>query len=388
MTQHPIPLQYVHTMARFQAKRWFLLAGLAAALLACGGKKDAGAKGRLPPLVVVSAVQARDVNVEVHAPIDLRPLAQSDVGSKTLGYLDAVFVDRGDKVTRGQVIAVIRPSDLPDQLAAQRSAYGLAKANYDRAQKLAPSGIISQQELQAATSAMAAAQAQTTAIAKKLGETRITSPLDGVVSVRRLDPGALVGLPAGGGIVTIVQIDRLRVFVTVPERELKGVTAGKKAHVELDAMPGKSFTGSVVRLAPTLDPQTRTLDAEVQIANPDGELRPGMFGRGAIVVDTHPHAVVVPAAAVQISEGKRYVFVVEGEKARRREITTGVDEGSELEVTSGLREGDEIVVAGIDGLADNSAIRITRNVDPYTGAKAQAASATPRASAKPASSHD
>jgi len=375
-----------------------LLLGLS--LAACGGKKDAGPHARPPPLVVVSKVQARDVNVEVHAPIDLRPLAQADVGSKTLGVLDAVFVDRGDKVKRGQLIALVRPSDLPDQLAAARStlaqtqaSLALARTNYERASKLAPSGVVSQQELQAATSAMAtaeaaeaAAKAQAAALATRLGETRIDSPLDGVVAVRRLDPGALVGLISGGAIVTIVRVDTMRVFITVTERELKGVTIGKSAHVELDALPGKSFTGNVVRLAPMIDPQTRTLDAEVQIPNPEGELRPGMFGRGAIVIETHPHAVIVPAQAIQISEGKRFVFVLEGDKARRREITTGVDEGTALEVLSGLREGDDIVIAGIDGLGDNSPVRVTRDVDPYTGARTQAE--PPRVPDKPAKIRD
>jgi RND family efflux transporter MFP subunit len=380
-----------------------LLLGLSLVLPACDGKKAVGPRARPPPLVVASKVSVRDVNVEVHAPIDLRPLAQSDVGSKTLGVLDAVFVDRGDKVKRGQLIALVRPSDLPDQLAAARStlaqtsaSLALARTNYERAAKLAPSGVVSQQELQSTTSALATAEAaeaaaksQAAALATRLGETRIEAPLEGVVSVRRLDPGALVGLPAGGGIVTIVKIDTLRVFITVTERELKGVSVGKDAHVELDALPGKSFTGKVVRLAPTLDPQTRTLDAEVQIGNPDGELRPGMFGRGAIVLETHPRAVVVPSSAIQISEGRRYVFVLEGEKARRREITTGVDEGPWLEVTAGLREVEEIVTAGIDGLADNSQVRVTRDIDPFTGARSQAEpAASPGSATKPPTTRD
>ncbi|HEY6912305.1 MAG TPA: efflux RND transporter periplasmic adaptor subunit, partial [Myxococcales bacterium] len=162
---------------------------------------------RPPPLVAVSHVQVRDVEETVHAPVDLRPLLQADVGAKTLGYLDAVLVDRGDAVKKGQLVALVRPSDLPDQLAAARSvasqaesAAALARANLDRARALAPAGRVSKQDLQQAETALAAALAaqagarsQVGALAVKLGETRITSPLDGVVSARRLDPGALVG---------------------------------------------------------------------------------------------------------------------------------------------------------------------------------------------------
>ncbi|MGA7743888.1 MAG: efflux RND transporter periplasmic adaptor subunit, partial [Polyangia bacterium] len=178
-----------------------VVAALAVSLaaLACS-KGEAGptTRARIAPQVVVAKVAARDVPVEVHAPVDLRALEQVDVGSKVLGYVDAVLVDRGDRVRRGQVIALVRPSDLPDQLAAARSVFGqtkasavLARTNYERASKLAPSGVVSQQELQSATaalasaeSAQAAAQAQISGLAIRLGETRITSPIDGAIAAR------------------------------------------------------------------------------------------------------------------------------------------------------------------------------------------------------------
>jgi hypothetical protein len=112
------------------------------------------------------------------------------------------------------------------------------------------------------------------------------------------------------------------------------------------------------------------LDAEVQLANPEGDLRPGMFGRGAIVVDTHPHALTVPASALQLSEQKANVFVLEGDHVRRREVTLGQDEGTWLEVTSGLHEGEEIVTAGIDVLGDGMQVRVQRGIDPFTGGQA------------------
>ncbi len=357
--------------------------------IACSNNKEHGAgKVRPAPLVVVTKVAARDVNVEVHAPIELRPLAQAEVGSKTLGYLDAVLVERGDKVKRGQLLALVRPSDLPDQLVAARGSLSqaqasasLARGNLERVSGLAPKGVVSQQELQQAQAAVAtaeaqeaAAKAQVAAYATRLGETQITSPLDGVVAVRRLDPGALVGPTAGAGIMTIARIDVLRVFVTVTEREAPLVKVGQKARVEVDALAGKDIGGSVVRLAPTLDPATRTLDAEVQIDNASGELRPGMFGRGSIVVDVHPNAAVIPATALQITNGKRFVFVLAGDKVSRREIETGVDEGTWLEVIKGVSAGEEVVTIGIDAISDGSTVRVSRDVDPFKG---RAPEATP-----------
>jgi RND family efflux transporter MFP subunit len=364
--------------------------------MGCGKAQSGSApKGRLAPSVVVAKVVARDVPVEVQAPVDLRPLEQADVGSKVLGYVDAIFVERGDRVKKGQIIALVRPSDLPDQLAAARSSIGqikaqaaLARTNFERANKLAPSGVVSQQELQSASAALASAQsaeasaqAQISGLAIRLGETRITSPITGYVSTRRLDPGALVGPPGGGAIVTIVRMDRLRVFLTLNEIDAMGISVGMDAHVELDALPGRSFLGKVVRVAPAFDPLTRTLEAEVQLANDSGELRPGMYGRGFIRREVHPNTPVVSVNAVQISSQQKYVFVLHDTKVERRAITTGaeVDDGSALEVRSGLAPGDEVVIAGADGLADGTTVRVARDVNPYSGAAT--ATGPPRAEA-------
>jgi len=350
------------------------LAIAALALLpACKGGRG-GPGVRPPPAVAVAKVEVRDVPVEVRAPVDLRPLVQADVGAKTLGYLDAVLVDRGDHVKRGQVLALVRPSDLPDQLEAARVAFELAKANRDRAEKLAPTGVVSEQELQGAQTQYQATSAQLAALGVRLGETKITSPLDGVVSQRRLDPGVLVGPNAGTGqILQVQRIDVLRVFIPVNERDAAAIHPGLEAHVEFDALPGQSLAGRVVRVSPAFDPVARTLDAEVHLQNP-GNLRPGMYGRGAIVTAVHQGAVVVPVAAVQISNDRSYVYVLQGDKVRRVEVKTGVDGGDWLEVVSGLSPGDEVVTAGTDVLADGSAVRPVRDSELFGGAAAAAGS--------------
>ncbi|TMA28389.1 MAG: efflux RND transporter periplasmic adaptor subunit [Deltaproteobacteria bacterium] len=355
---------------------------LAAACSKGGGE---AVRTRPAPLVAVAKVTVRDVEESVRAPVDLRPLLQAEVGVKSVGYLDAVLVDRGDRVRKGQLLALVRPSDLPDQLAAARSAaaqaqaaVALARANRDRAVALAPSGRISRQELQQAETALAAAEAAAAAagsqvggLAVKLGETRITSPLDGVVSARRLDPGALVGPGTNtGAILTVDQVDVLRLFVSVNEGEVQRLKLGQIAHIELDSMPGRRWDGNVVRLAPALDPATRTLEAEVQLDNRRGELRAGMYGRASIVTGVHPGALTVPVGAVQMSNGRNFVYALQGDKVQRREVKLGVDGEDWLEVLSGLQSEEEVVTAGLEGLADGSQIRAARNVDPYGGAAA------------------
>jgi RND family efflux transporter MFP subunit len=386
-------------MQRRESFQLLPIIGALAFALSCSSK-DTVSRGRPPPIVTVQRAQRRDVPVEIHAPVDLRPLEQAEVGAKTLGYLDAVFVDRGDLVKKGQLLALVRPSDLPDQLSAARSALAqaqaaaaLARANYERAKELAPNGIVSRQDLHQAATALAsaeaaeaAAKAQAGALGTRLGEMRITSPLNGVVLQRRLDPGALVGPPSGGAILSIARVDVLRVFIAVNERSTTGIGIGKDAHVELDALPGRSFHGRVVRLAPAFDPTTRTLDAEVHLINDSGLLRPGMYGRGSIVVEVHPQAFVVPGAALQVSAGQKFIYVANSEQVQRRQVEVGVDEGEWVEITKGLSNGDEFVTAGADGLSDGVVVRVVRDVDPFSGAKL--ADDAAGASKSPATSQD
>ncbi len=345
----------------------------------------------------VTRVDARDVAIETHAPVDLRPVEQADVGSKLLGYIDAVLVDRGDVVRRGQLVAMVRPSDLPDQLTAARgtlaqvdASVALAKASVERANRLAPNGLISKAEVDAAEAQLqstqagrASAEAQIAAIGTRLGETRIESPMNGVVLVRRLDPGALVGPPGGGAIVTVARTDVLRVFVSVKEREAGAVMLGQPASVEVDAVPGRTFVGKVTRISPAFDAATRTLEAEVRIANDDGVLRPGMYGRGAIELSRHPNAAVIPVEGLILSAQKAYAFVLNGTKVSRRAIELGYDGGNWLEVTKGLSPGDEIVVAGADGLADGAEVRVARPEAPAPSASASAAPAASATAGKP-----
>ena len=270
-------------------------AALATAVLsACGGRPPAAARDRPPPLVSVARVEARDVPVEVRAPVDLRPL---DPGRRRLE--DARLPGRRARRPRrprdasGQLLALVRPSDLPDQLAAARSTLAqaqssaaLARTNYDRAKVLAPDAVVSQQELQQAQTPDRTTrrrrsrrrESQIAALAVRLGETRITSPLTGVVVQRRLDPGALVGPPGGGAIVTVARVDVLRVFITVNERELAGVARrqgrarrGRRAARAVvrgqgrprrpDAGPGDAHAG---RRGAARQPQRRALPGHVR----------------------------------------------------------------------------------------------------------------------------
>ena len=181
--------------------------------------------------------------------------------------------------------------------------------------------------------------------------------------------------PQTGALLSVARIDTLRVFIGVRERDAKEVAVGQTTEVQVDALPGQTFQGRVVRLAPAFDPLTRTLEVEVHLDNSAGKLRPGMYGRAAIKTSVHPQALVVPEGAIQLSNDKAFVFVVREGKTQRLRVQLGIDDGEWLEVKQGLAAADEVIVAGIDGLSDGMPVRTVAQVDVYTGAKATPAGA-------------
>lgn len=341
--------------------------------LSCA-EKSATAKARLAPLVEVQPAKTVDVPVLARAHVELRPLEQAEVSSKTIGYLDAVLVDRGDVVKKGQLLALVRPSDLPDQLLAAKSAVSqaqasqaLARTNLERAATLAPRGLVSQQELQnlsnaasASEAQLAAAQAQLGALATRLGETRLEAPFAGVVVARNGDPGTLVGAPNGRPVLTVARQDTLRAVVSLTEKQAPQVRVGQRADLRFDAFGAKVFEAHVDRLAPTFDAASRSLQVELRLPNPEGELRAGMYGRAEVELERHSQAVVVPAQAVQLSNEQAYVFILDGDVARRKAVVVGEEMGDEFEITQGVAAGAPIIVRGIDGLADGAKVRVSQ----------------------------
>lgn len=364
-----------------------LLAGFAG----CASKSAQSPPKKRPPLVTVATPEVRDVAVTLSYTVDLRPVEQADLQSKVQGYVEKIFVDRGDAVKKGQLLAEIRPSDLPEQVSQARenvgqteASYKLATENARRARELFQRGMVSradldqaEAQLQIAQSARGSARAGMGMVSTRLSETRLVAPFGGWVSNRALDPGALVQPgPQNQTILTVMRIDQVRVFVSVLENQAPLVHRGQSANITVDALPGRSFAGTVTRVPPSLDPNTRTLSTEIVIPNADGALKPGMYGRAELTVETHPHAVVLPVEAVIAEEGQRSVFVVDkikpppdgkgppGGVARRVPVQVGFDGGDWLEIQSGLVGDEAVIVAGIDMVGDGVPVAVARKNAP------------------------
>jgi RND family efflux transporter MFP subunit len=204
-------------------------------------------------------------------------------------------------------------------------------------------------QVQQAQSSLRDAQAQ-------LAQTRIASPIEGIVSERRMDPGAMA--TPGAPILTVVDIRRLWLDVPVQEQEAAQVTPGLRAEARFDAQPGRVYSGRVIRLNPAANPQSRAVTARVEIQNSDRRIKPGMFGRVRLVTERRPNVLVVPREAVVRDENAAYVFVAQEETAIRRPVQIGEEQGDVIEIRSGVEPGDQVLVQGHQQLKDGAKIRV------------------------------
>lgn len=239
-----------------------------------------------------------------------------------------------------------------DEVAAQvrsaEAAQAQATAELDKARS----------DVVAAEARVAVAEADARRAEAMAGYTKILAPYDGVVTRRHVDTGHLT-VPGGASdpLFVVARTDRVRIAVGVPEASAPLVGVGDRAELSLQALDGRIFEGQVARISWALDQQTRTLRAEVDLENPDGTLRPGLYAYATIVTEEHADVLTVPATAVIREGGKAYCVVVEGDRARRREVQLGLNDGTRVEVLSGLEGGEAIVASNAGTLADGQPVR-------------------------------
>jgi HlyD family secretion protein len=336
--------------------------------------------------MVVELANARkaSMNQEVRVVGNLIGEATVAVAPRTAGRLQDVFVRLGDRVNRGQRIAKIEDFEIVEQVkqaeAAQEVAAAtirqreadlqLALTNVERSRNLFQRQLLPKQTLddnearyQAAVAQIDLAKAQSTQSKARLDELRITlantvivSPVNGFVSKRTVDPGAFVSQNAP--VVDVVDISRVRLVVNVVERDLKELSSGARAKVEVDAYPGETFQGRIARVAPVLDPATRTAPIEIEIPNPDFRLKPGMYARVGISTELKKDALVVPVNAVADLGGRRGVFQHVNGVAVFRTIELGTETAELVEVLGGLTEGDQVITTGARALRDGDRIQL------------------------------
>ncbi len=355
--------------------------------------------GVRPPMTVdvVSPTRAR-VAHQVTVVGNLIGDATVAVVPKTAGRLDAIYVRLGDAVTRGGRIAKIEDREMLEQVKQGEAAFEVGKAtirqreadlkfadtNLERSRNLFGRELLPKQALddadarqQAAMAQVDLARAQFTQSQSRLDELRmnlantvIVSPVNGFVARRLADPGAFAS--PNSPVVDVVDINRVKLVANVVEKDLRRVHQGDPTRVEVDAFPGEVFSGRIARVAPVLDPSTRTAEIEVEIPNPGYRLKPGMYARVGLTIEQKDNALVVPRNALVDVQGQRGVFLTEnGETVSFRPVQLGIEETQQVEVVSGIAETDRVITTGAAGLRDGDRILLAGAANAPGGQGAQ-----------------
>lgn len=323
-----------------------------------------------------------------------------DVAPRTGGRLVSISVQLGDPVRRGQMIAKIEDQEIVEQVKQAEASREVARAtirqreadlkvaelNFERSKNLFGRQLLAKQALDDAEAQFLAAQAQLDLsraqsqqsgarldeLQINLANTRITSPVDGFVGKRNVDPGAWVSNNAP--IVSVVEISRLRLVANVVEKDLRLVTVGDPAKVEVDAYPGENFSGRIARVSPVLDPATRTATIEVEVPNPSNKLKPGMYARIFLTIEERKDATLVPRNAVVDFEGNRGIWIPTGEnKAEFVPVQIGLEDAQRIEITKGISVGDRVITAGAASLRGGDVLVFPGGDGPTGGSPAAGA---------------
>jgi multidrug efflux pump subunit AcrA (membrane-fusion protein) len=381
------------------------------AALAAESETQSGAQ----PVVNVSVVARSEGGASLVLPGNIQAVTEAPVLARASGYIKKRYVDIGDRVKEGQVLADIEAPEMQQEIQQAQAALtqskatidqanaamqqsqaslqqgqtneNLAHVTYDRFKKLADRGVISKQDIDtyqaqwtsqqanvqalekavvAAHSNAAAAEANSAASQANLARLTeldnyltVRAPFAGIITVRNVDTGALVN--SGSTLLfRIAQPDRLRIYLSLPQGEADAVRAGQKATLTIPDLPGRKFVGSVARTANSLDPQTRTLLTEVQLSNPTGELLPGMYAQVDLAVPRkNPPLVIASDTLVVRSNGPQVAVVGADETVHYQPVQLGRDFGDKLEVLGGLEAGQRLVVNPSDAIREGIKVKPT-----------------------------
>jgi membrane fusion protein (multidrug efflux system) len=291
------------------------------------------------------------------------------LSNKTPGYVNRVMVDFGDKVKTGQVLAEMEREEQELQVDADESmvtqaqaTYIRAQGEYERAKQLFAEKIVPPQrrdtaeaEFKVAEAAVRVAEKRLAITQKRLRDTRIISPVDGFIQQRFVNPGEY--LSASSKIFEVVVVDPLKLRVPVPERYARLAKIGLSMRIEVDALPGESFSGTLTRVAAGVDHATRSLLVEGEIPNLDGKLRPGYFAHVTGVMGEE-NALFIPRTGLYRFAGVERVFVVKDGVAMSREVKAGVEDSEFVEIAEGLSDTDRVIISAVDRLADGMKVQL------------------------------
>jgi len=329
------------------------------------------------PTVNVIHTKPSAATTALTLPATLQALQSAPIYARTSGYMRKWFVDIGDNVGRGQLLAVIDAPEVDQQLAAARADLQTARANQQLAATTATrwrsmlgKDAVSKQETDekvgdlAAKSAVAnAARANVSRLQYQQGFTRLTAPFAGVVTTRSTDIGALVtaGSAASAPLFTVSDVSKIRAFVKVPQAYSAQVRPGMEVQLTLPEYPGRTFNAVMTRSAGAVDTGSGTVLVELLADNSDRALKPGAYSQATFPIGGAGNAVELPASAMIIGKNGTQVAVLDaGGKVRLKTVTIGRDLGDRVQISAGLTPADQVIDNPPDSIQSGDKVQVAR----------------------------
>lgn len=329
---------------------------VAAAVMAvsCGNntkpaEQPKAAEVRLPNVTIMAA-SYKDVPQSDVYTANVEAYAKNNIAPQSPSRIHKIYVEVGDFVRAGQIVAKM------DEVSLNQSKLSMANDSleYSRIKKLYEQGGVSKSDFDAMELKYNVTRSQ---YQNLLENTILRSPVSGVITARNYDQGDMYG---GSPIYVVEQITPVKLYVGISEMDYTRVKKNDVVTLTADALPGKTFTGRIARIYPTIDAATHTFTAEVNVANSDRLLRPGMYARVTVNFGSN-HSIVVPDDCVvkQQGSGVRSVFVLQADNTVKEIVVTlGRHFGTEYEILSGVAEGDKVVVKGQASLKNGSKVNV------------------------------
>jgi membrane fusion protein, multidrug efflux system len=315
----------------------------------------------LGPSVLVMRVQQRGHSRSVSLPASIHGYIETPIYAKTPGYLKAIYVDKGDRVHKGEVLAILDSPELDKQVADAKANYWLSKVTDGRNQELVAQQVIPQQTADNSHAAMLQARAAYEQLVALQSYEVIRAETDGIITARDVDPGALIPQVTTPGssisIVDLATLYPLRVYADVPQDLAALVKDGELASVSVTQYPDRSFSGTVTRHPEALAQDTRTMRVEVDLPNKDSALYPGMYATLTLNVGSSDIAPWIPDDALMFRGGDAFVPVVRKNRIHLARVALGNDDGREVQVASGLSKDDLIAVNVGQGVEEGDPVQ-------------------------------
>jgi membrane fusion protein (multidrug efflux system) len=278
------------------------------------------------------------------------------IRAEIAGRIVGIDFNEGRAVKAGDVLVRLDGTELAAQVAQNEATLELARANVERAKPIQAENLISPQAFDELSAKLKESEANLAVARERLNKATIHAPFSGKLGLRQVSPGDYV--QPGQALVNLEDISVVKVDFRIPEARVGRVAVGQSLSIRVDAIPGRTFSGTITAIDPRLDETTRTALVRARVPNPRGELFPGMFARVSVVIGERPNAILIPEQAVVPIGNDAFVYRVVDGKAAMIKVVIGQRGAGEAEIVSGLTPDDLVVTGGQMKIRDGAAVNV------------------------------